>query len=631
MKSIGDIIEVAGKGLVLAFIVLLVIAATYLALGEESIANVLAEYAYYSLVASVILLIVSAYFDEDIGTRVSRPKTTMRFKLKTPLISGLVRVEWTSTITVSMLLAGLVGSFILSATGLQLFVIPGRPTIILTYNGVYRWLGLVFVALSTAYLFLSRRVLAAIIMTVLVLVGFMEPLLWIFVPVAYIILVFESLEHRLLTSLLLVFYLILVILMAYSLVLTSSAGLAWGLLSSAAVAGLIVGFASVALTLYLLIRYGPVNTSSDSSGGVSSSQYGLVAFLGGILGFGLAILSVMVPHVVYGWYVVSLDTVFNMNSCSRVVEGDFLYGFRWSRPLYAFTVCYLPYSLGVNAKVFFDVVLPIFGLSILGTTIAYILYRWGYGVLETVIGVSASLAYWAPFFVYSGLQTNLLALPVALLYSKWCIELLYGVGVEKEYLVKIVTASVFLGLWHPWTFMYFASSVLLASILLARDRGRGLLYGLLFTLPGFSAHALSSLVAGFSGLVSVVASSVYYSPFLHNLKVFMWGTGLRGEILLAASLVMLGIARAFPKTLGNPVSAWLFFTSLPVFVGIVLPMSKLFIRLLVNAPLPLLLVCLAPYMAWGRKLLVAMTLTTMLSWFFLVLRAAPIPMQIPLL
>jgi hypothetical protein len=51
-------IERLGKASALVFIILLVMAAIYLALGNESYANVLAEYAYYSLVASVILMLI---------------------------------------------------------------------------------------------------------------------------------------------------------------------------------------------------------------------------------------------------------------------------------------------------------------------------------------------------------------------------------------------------------------------------------------------------------------------------------------------------------------------------------------------------------------------------------------------
>ncbi len=51
-------LERLGKAFALVFIMLLVIAAVFLAKNEEGYANLLAEYAYYSLVISVIIMIV---------------------------------------------------------------------------------------------------------------------------------------------------------------------------------------------------------------------------------------------------------------------------------------------------------------------------------------------------------------------------------------------------------------------------------------------------------------------------------------------------------------------------------------------------------------------------------------------
>lgn len=48
-----------GAPFVVAFIILLTVAAGYLAVGEEALANKLAEYAYYSLVVGVALQLAS--------------------------------------------------------------------------------------------------------------------------------------------------------------------------------------------------------------------------------------------------------------------------------------------------------------------------------------------------------------------------------------------------------------------------------------------------------------------------------------------------------------------------------------------------------------------------------------------
>ncbi|MCE4613459.1 MAG: hypothetical protein F7C07_06475 [Desulfurococcales archaeon] len=51
-------LETLGRGFILGFMALLVIAAVQLAMGEEAVANKVAEYAYYLLVAGVVVLLV---------------------------------------------------------------------------------------------------------------------------------------------------------------------------------------------------------------------------------------------------------------------------------------------------------------------------------------------------------------------------------------------------------------------------------------------------------------------------------------------------------------------------------------------------------------------------------------------
>ena len=51
-------LERLGKAFALVFIILLIMAAVFLAKSEESYANLLAEYAYYSLVISVVVMII---------------------------------------------------------------------------------------------------------------------------------------------------------------------------------------------------------------------------------------------------------------------------------------------------------------------------------------------------------------------------------------------------------------------------------------------------------------------------------------------------------------------------------------------------------------------------------------------
>ncbi len=58
-------LERVGKAFAVAFMILLVMAAVLLALNNEAYANLLAEYAYYSLVISVIFMIIVVAKERD--------------------------------------------------------------------------------------------------------------------------------------------------------------------------------------------------------------------------------------------------------------------------------------------------------------------------------------------------------------------------------------------------------------------------------------------------------------------------------------------------------------------------------------------------------------------------------------
>ncbi len=58
MSKILEWIEHIGKAFAIVFIIFLIMAAILLAKNEENYANLLAEYAYYSLVISVIFMII---------------------------------------------------------------------------------------------------------------------------------------------------------------------------------------------------------------------------------------------------------------------------------------------------------------------------------------------------------------------------------------------------------------------------------------------------------------------------------------------------------------------------------------------------------------------------------------------
>lgn len=58
------LLYVLGQGAAVAFAILLALAAAALAFGNESVANRLAEEAYYSLVASVVSLLAATLLEE---------------------------------------------------------------------------------------------------------------------------------------------------------------------------------------------------------------------------------------------------------------------------------------------------------------------------------------------------------------------------------------------------------------------------------------------------------------------------------------------------------------------------------------------------------------------------------------
>ncbi|RUM46990.1 MAG: hypothetical protein DSY37_03865 [Hyperthermus sp.] len=58
-ERLADALEMLGRGLVIAFMIVLLLAAVALAIGNEVFANQLAERAYYMLVAGVVSLLAS--------------------------------------------------------------------------------------------------------------------------------------------------------------------------------------------------------------------------------------------------------------------------------------------------------------------------------------------------------------------------------------------------------------------------------------------------------------------------------------------------------------------------------------------------------------------------------------------
>jgi Cu/Ag efflux pump CusA len=119
------------------------------------------------------------------------------------------------------------------------------------------------------------------------------------------------------------------------------------------------------------------------------------------------------------------------------------------------------------------------------------------------------------------------------------------------------------------------------------------------------------VAAGSSAVASVaIALATRFKPLTWSLEVLMWGTGLRAETILPLALLWL---------LGRRAHLWLVTSSLPALLGVVAPQTTLLHRLLINAPLPLLLAS----MAEGRGL-VAYALASLATALVLLSRITPV-------
>ncbi|GEM_PF-5849317 len=64
--------ENPGRPFIIAFMILLIIAAIFLALGNEFLANKFAEYAYYNLVLGVVLQLIAIIKEERRKSKVKK-------------------------------------------------------------------------------------------------------------------------------------------------------------------------------------------------------------------------------------------------------------------------------------------------------------------------------------------------------------------------------------------------------------------------------------------------------------------------------------------------------------------------------------------------------------------------------
>ena len=278
-------------------------------------------------------------------------------------------------------------------------------------------------------------------------------------------------------------------------------------------------------------------------------RLGSVAYSGGqvvylIMALVVGALSVLLPHTPYfnpGMKIVSTDTYFNLRWI-RVFEQEngFIPSLRETagalRPLYI-VFLYATWRLTaqhLDTAMVLDVVVPLIGFTLLAMSV-YATAKW----LQLPYPGQAALAsilYWAPFFVYGGFQTNLLALPLALTA--------YALLVRGRTACSAILLYL-LGLWHPWTLVYYTIAALLYLILEASatttaTSQRMVLLGRILAIIASSIASLATLLLILAWGERVESIAGIYKPMTLSMRfadkllfvfyIYVWGTMLRPEI-----------------------------------------------------------------------------------------------------
>ncbi len=357
-----------------------------------------------------------------------------------------------------------------------------------------------------------------------------------------------------------------------------------------AIIGAIIGFSELLVSLVigifiamLMVLVSPRKPRYGVSRNywLSERRVGLILLLVSAI---LGIAAVMLPHFRYGFNEVILyDTYYNMRFCRLYSEGNYVKAFLgWQRPLYTLLVI-VPSSIGGCKPWFFDVVVPLVGFILL------VIASWVLLLLETgsysIAGIASLLAigYWAPFFLYAGLQTNLLILPAALFLAYY---ILNSNGMRSA-----IILSILIGLWHPWTLAYYTAALLLSIAIWRRDTGKLVLRTLYSLAPGWLIYGLIVITSGKAGIASTAHTAVSRAlPLLWSLRTYVWGTMIRPDILFPLTLAML---QAYLAMRRMELPLWLLGVTAMGFLGLLLPNSELLVRFLVNTPFPLVLALIA--------------------------------------
>ncbi len=599
--DLSELLDYCCKVAAVAFMILLVVAAVELGVGSEKLANTLAEYAYYCLVAAVLLLIISMSLERRGIVLTIRLPHLHRQRLATLVVAVSSLLVYTS-----MTLVGAVG----------MASIPGRPTINEPAVVVSKAINLPLIHTAVAILFMLVCWLAStpwLLVTSVLSAISIGLCLASFYWLAGIIGVAAALTPLSWRQRLSSLYLSLGVAGCISLLTLLVPQLSWisWLWSAGSTYSSLVACFALSIGLIYLYLTRRIRLVESVGGSMTASVIGFSALLA------TAIASPLIPHFLYGINrIIALDTMYNIKFCNLALKkGLLLAGLKWYRPLYVLVTCPLAWTIGL--KLFYDIIVHAIGLIILGLATLLLLRASGVDWTTSSLAALAMVLMLSPAYVYSGFQTALLALPLGLtlLYLAQ-----YSMQTSRRLpLALLAVVSLTLGLWHPWTLAYYsASAVLLAIALRETPIDRRALSLLLAMMPGLTAYSLVLLAAGKPAIMPVVvAVAKPAQPLAWALHNYYWGTLLRGDLYLAVALSMAIIMASRGVRRGT---LWVYVASLPpLLLVVVSPAGWLTLRMLATAPLPVIAV-LEP----REKYKLAVVLAATGYWLQLLVNARPL-------
>ncbi len=365
---------------------------------------------------------------------------------------------------------------------------------------------------------------------------------------------------------------------------------------------------------------------SSATSGVAGYRGSLDHYLGEALLILALLVGVTTPVIVHlpvinpALSVVSTDTPQNVGFVEEIrregLVGGILGLAGWLRPLYMMFVYAISSLIPLDPRIIFDVVVPALGYAAIALTVYWVM---GPIAPPRTRGVASllSVLYWSPAFTYAGFQTNLLALPLALAATR----LLWD-GRLKLFTI----ASTALGLWHPWTFTYYALSWLLYTVMSKRANPDKPIGGITASIAVAALTAILiqalilyvSRINGYTalrGFTNTLTMSIGIGPLLFSYYEYTWGTMARPEIQIPA---IIALARGLDPRLLSIIA--------PAFIAYPLlnPVSAYRILLITPAPLAAA-IALKP----GSPGEVVVMVASLAAWLILVVNSPPAFTLIP--